>query len=198
MNASNRPLGRVLLVVIGLSLVVGGLLTVAVMTLDVAASAWRSAGAPALAVLGTRADRGASVLAWTVALAAAVVVGVLAVVVVATRGGGRADDIVEDDGSAGDVPGSVRIDATAVQHALSSAIGAMPQVASLAVDVYRVRGGRAIRITLRPKRGVAPRKVVEEVEGVVSDLDALLGSRLPVLLRIARGGHGSNQVDRVH
>jgi hypothetical protein len=35
------------------------------------------------------------------------------------------------------------------------------------------------------------------VEEIVADLDALLGSQLPVLLEIARGGAGSSRPDRV-
>lgn len=197
MNASNRTLGRVLLVIVGLVLLVGGLAAVAVETLDMGASLWHAV-ASSLAPFGSAADRGDSVAAWSIAFGVAALVGILAIVVIATRGGGRVDVVIEDEEASAPVAGTVRIDATALQHALSSAVGAMPQVASLAVDVYRVRGERAVRITVRPKRGSAPSEIAEQVEGVVVDLDALLGVRLPVLLRIARGGAGSGQRDRVH
>jgi hypothetical protein len=197
MSASNRTLGRVLLVLVGLVLLVGGLATIAVQVLPGAASIWHGV-APSLGPLGGGASRGPLVTAWTIVLAAAVLVGVLALLVLGTRGGGRVGVVIDDDGSAGAVAGAVRIESTAVQHALSSAIGAMPQIASLSVDVYRVRRTRAIRIRVRPKRGIAPREVSDRIEEIVADLDALLGTRLPVLLQIARGGVGSAKPDRVH
>lgn len=197
MNATNRGLGRTALVVVGLALLVAGVGTILVESLPPAASIWRD-WARSLGDLGTGVARDASVTAWTWVLGGGVVLGILALVVLTTLGGGRVATVVEDDGSAEGVAGTVRIDAAAVQHALSSAVGALPQVGSLAVDVYRVRGGRAIRIRVRPRRGASPRAITEGVEGIVADLDALLGDRLPVLLEIARGGSGSGRTDRVH
>ncbi|WP_439690086.1 hypothetical protein ACRQ4C_03115 [Curtobacterium sp. SP.BCp] len=198
MNATNRVVGRIALVVVGLALLVAGAGAVLVQTVPAAAGIWHDLARPGLTDLGTRAAEEASLVAWTAVLGGAVVVGVLALVVLSTLGGGRTGTVVQDDGGADGVAGSVRIDAAAVQHALSSAIGALPQVASLAVDVYRVRGRRAVRIRVRPRRGAGPRELAERVEAVVADLDALLGERLPVLLEIARGGVGSGKPDRVH
>lgn len=197
MNATNRALGRTALVVVGLLLLVAGAATILVQVLPWATSVWRD-WSGSVADLGTAAPREASVTAWTWVLGGGLVVGVLAIIVLTTLGGGRTGTVIEDDGSADGVAGAVRIDAAAVQHALSSAIGAVPEVGSLAVDVYRVRGNQAIRIRVRPRRGAAPRAITEGVEGIVADLDALLGERLPVLLEIARGGAGSGRADRVH
>lgn len=197
MNATNRGVGRTTLVLVGLALLVLGVGTILVQTVPWAASTWHD-WAHVLGDLGRDAPRDASVTAWTWVLGGAVVLGVLALVVLTTLGGGRTGTVVEDDGSADGVAGAVRIDAAAVQHALSSAIGDLPEVGSLAVDVYRVRGQRAIRIRVRPRRGASPRAITSGVEDIVEDLDALLGDRLPVLLEIARGGAGSGRTDRVH
>jgi len=197
MNATNRALGRAALVVVGLVLLVLGVAAVLVQTVPWAASLWQDL-ARGLGDLGADASREDSVTAWTWVLGGGVLLGVLALVVLSSLGGGRVGTVVEDDGSAEGVAGTVRIDAAAVQHALSSAIGALPSVASLAVDVYRVRGARAVRIRVRPRRGASPRALTRSVEEVVTDLDALLGERLPVLLEIARGGSGSGREDRVH
>lgn len=198
MNATNRALGRIALIVVGAALLVAGLAAVLVQTVPQAADLWHDAARAALGDLGVDASRGASIAAWSWVLAGAVVLGILALVVLTTLGGGRIGTVVQDDGAPDGVPGGVRIDAAAVQHALSSAIGDLPQVASLAVDVYRVRRRRAIRIKVRPRKGAAPREITERVEGIVGDLDALLGEQLPVLLQIARGGSGSSRPDRVH
>lgn len=197
MNATNRVLGRTALVVVGLALLVAGVATILVQTVPWAATTWHD-WAGSVRDLGAGAPRDASVTAWTWVLGGAVVLGILALVVLGSLGGGRVGTVVEDDGSSDGVAGVVRIDAAAVQHALSSAIGAMPQVGSLAVDVYRVRGERAVRIRVRPRRGASPRAITTGVEDIVADLDALLGDRLPVLLEIARGGPGSGRTDRVH
>jgi hypothetical protein len=197
MNATNRGVGRTALVIVGLALLAIGLGAILVQTVPWAAAIWHE-WARSLGDLGSGAARDASATAWTWVLGGGVVFGILAIVVLSTLGGGRVGTVIEDDGSSDGVAGVVRIDAAAVQHALSSAIGAMPQVGSLAVDVYRVRGTRAIRIRVRPRRGASPRDITTGVEGVVADLDALLGDRLPVLLEIARGGSGSGRTDRVH
>ncbi|WP_420369756.1 hypothetical protein [Curtobacterium sp. L1-20] len=196
MNATNRGLGRTALVVVGLALFVAGVATILVQTVPAAASAWHDA-ARSLADLGSGASREASVTAWTWVLGGGVVLAVLALVVLSALGGGRTGTVVDDDGSSDGVAGSVRIDAAAVQHALSTAVGAMPEVGSLAVDVHRVRGRSALRIRVHPRRGASPRAITSGVEGIVADLDALLGDRLPVLLEIARGGSGSGRTDRV-
>lgn len=198
MNATNRVVGRIALVLVGLTLLLAGAGAVLVQTVPVAAGVWHDLARTGLTDLGTRVAQGTSLAAWTAVLGVAVVVGVLALAVLSTLGGGRTGTVVQDDGGADGVAGSVRIEAAAVQHALSSAIGALPQVASLAVDVYRVRGRRAVRIRVRPRRGAGPRELTERVEAIVADLDALLGERLPVLLEIARGGVGSGRPDRVH
>ncbi|WP_242090317.1 hypothetical protein [Curtobacterium sp. DN_7.5] len=198
MNATNRVLGRIALVLVGLALLGVGVVTVLVPTVPAVAAVWQDVARAGLADLGPGVARQASIAAWTALLGGAVVLGVLALVVLSTLGGGRTGTVVEDDGGADGVAGSVRIEAAAVQHALSSAIGDLPQVASLAVDVYRVRGRRAVRIRVRPRRGAGPRELTERVEAVVADLDAVLGERLPVLLEIARGGAGSGKPDRVH
>ncbi|ROP65090.1 hypothetical protein [Curtobacterium sp. ZW137] len=198
MNATNRALGRIALIVVGVALLVAGVGAVLVQTVPQAADLWHGAARATLGDLGVDAGRGASIAAWTWVLGGAVVLGVLALVVLTTLGGGRVGTVVEDDGASDSLPGAVRIDAAAVQHALSSAIGDLPQVASLAVDVYRVRRRRAVRIKVRPRKGAAPREITERVEGIVADLDALLGDELPVLLEIARGGAGSSRPDRVH
>ncbi|GGL04514.1 hypothetical protein JOE58_003110 [Curtobacterium luteum] len=198
MNATNRVLGRIALVLVGLALLGVGVVTALVPTIPAVGAVWQDVARAGLADLAPGAARQASIAAWTALLGGAVVLGVLALVVLSTLGGGRTGTVVEDDGGADGVAGSVRIEAAAVQHALSSAIGDLPQVPSLAVDVYRVRGRRAVRIRVRPRRGAGPRELTERVEAVVADLDAVLGERLPVLLEIARGGAGSGKPDRVH
>jgi hypothetical protein len=195
MNGTNRTLGRIVLVLVGLAFLGIGAGVVLVQTLPAAAGRWHDWATPVLGGLGSGATRSAAVPAWTWVLGGAVVLGVLALLVLASIRGGRTATVVDDEGPAGGLPGSVRIEAAAVEHALSSAIAPLPQVASLAVDVRRVRRRTAVRITVRTRRGAPPRELVERVEDVVRDLDALLGERLPVLLRIVRGG--SSRPDRV-
>lgn len=207
MNATNRVVGRAALVVVGLLLLVLGAGAVLVSTLPTAAALWHGLARPGLDALGTGARRDAGVLAWTVVLGGAVVVGVLALVVLATIGGGRTGVVLEDggDGDRGDgvgvdgagVGGVVRIESAAVEHALSTAVGALPEVASLVVDVHRVRGLSAVRVLVRARRGASPRVITDRVEVIVADLDAVLGEELPVLLEVVRGGLGAGRESRV-
>ncbi|PYY44281.1 hypothetical protein [Curtobacterium sp. MCBD17_023] len=195
MNGTNRTVGRIVLVLVGLVLLALGVAVVLVQTLPAAADRWHAVAEAVLGGLGSGAAREAAVPAWSWMLGGAVVLGVLALLVLTSIKGGRTSTVVDDDGPAEGMPGRVRIEAAAIEHALSSAIAPLPQVASLAVDVRRVRRRTAVRILVRTRRGAPPREVVERVEAVVADLDALLGERLPVLLRIARGG--SSRPDRV-
>ncbi|PZE91648.1 hypothetical protein [Curtobacterium sp. MCBD17_008] len=195
MNGTNRTVGRIVLVVVGLVLLALGVAVVLVQTLPDAADRWHVVADTALGGLGSGAAREAGVRAWSAVLAGAVVLGVLALLVLTSIRSGRTGTVVDDDGPADGLPGRVRIEAAAIEHALSSAIAPLPQVASLAVDVRRVRRRTAVRILVRTRRGAPPRELVERVEAVVHDLDALLGERLPVLLRIARGA--SSRPDRV-
>jgi hypothetical protein len=195
MNGTNRTVGRIVLVLVGLVLLALGVAVVLVQTLPAAADRWHAVAEAVLGGLGSGAAREASVPAWSWMLGGAVVLGVLALLVLTSIRGGRTSTVVDDDGPADGLPGRVRIEAAVIEHALSSAIAPLPQVASLAVDVRRVRRRTAVRILVRTRRGAPPREVVERVEAVVADLDALLGERLPVLLRIARGG--SSRPDRV-
>ncbi|PZE86236.1 hypothetical protein [Curtobacterium sp. MCBD17_032] len=195
MNGTNRTVGRIVLVVVGLVLLALGVAVVLVQTLPAAADRWHTAADTALGGLGSRAPRDAAVPAWSWVLGGAIALGVLALLVLTSIRGGRTSTVLEDDGPADGLPGRVRIEAAAIEHALSSAIAPLPQVASLAVDVRRVRRRTAVRIVVRTRRGAPPRELVDRVEAVVTDLDALLGERLPVLLRIARGG--SSRPDRV-
>jgi len=185
MNGTNRTLGRVVLVLVGLVFLALGTAVVLVQTLPTAADVWHTA---ADRTLGGLRSGAADTSAWWWALGGAVLLGVLALLVLSSIGGGRTGTVLEDDGPDGGLPGQVRIEAAAVEHALSAAITPLPQVASLAVDVRRVRRRTAVRIVVRTRRGAPPREVVDRVEDVVRDLDALLGQRLPVLLRIVRGG----------
>jgi hypothetical protein len=195
MNGTNRTLGRVVLVLVGLAFLGIGAAVVLVQTLPAAADRWHGWAAPTLRGLGSGADRSAAVPAWSWVLGGAVLLGVLALLVLTSIRGGRTATVVDDEGPTGSLPGRIRIEAAAVEHALSSAIAPLPQVASLAVDVRRLRRRTAVRITVRTRRGAPPRELVERVEDVVRDLDALLGEQLPVLLRIVRGG--SSRPDRV-
>jgi hypothetical protein len=192
MNGTNRTLGRVVLVLVGLVFLALGAAIVLVQTLPAAADLWHTAADRTLGGLRSGAS---GVDLWWWALGGAIAIAVLALLVLSSIGGGRTETVLEDDGPVGGLPGQVRIEAAAVEHALSAAISPLPQVASLAVDVRRLRRRTAIRVLVRTRRGAPPREVVERVEDVVRDLDALLGERLPVLLRIVRGG--SSRPDRV-
>ena len=89
MNATNRVVGRIALVLVGLALLLAGAGAVLVQTVPVAAGVWHDLARTGLADLGTRVAQGTSLVAWTAVLGVAVVVGVLALTVLSTLGGGR-------------------------------------------------------------------------------------------------------------
>ncbi|WP_066522378.1 hypothetical protein [Curtobacterium ammoniigenes] len=202
MNRGNRALGRGALIVAGLALIIAGVEALLLALTPSARQMWRTATAGAARALAS-ATRGPSggaaagpVSAWWVVIGVSTAVAILAIVVLATRGGGRTDEVIVDEDRSGRIPGVVRVSTPAVQRALSTAIDALPEVQSLAVDVYAVRRVPTIRVRVRPHRGVAPRRLIDDVTTIVEGLDDLLGTHLPVLLHVARSS-GNDRAPRV-
>lgn len=191
MNATNRILNRVLLLIGGVLLAAVGLGAVlGTVRPRWAASLLDDATATAEAIAQS-ADRtveiaglGPAPLALLIGVAAAVVLTVLLVAFLWTRGGGRRHEVLEITSDTG---------RTTVDHGVAAAfltepLAARPDVLSARAGVYGVKGRPAIDLVVTLRRGADPARIAAAAERVVADWDSLAGRRVPVLVHLADRG----------
>jgi hypothetical protein len=191
-NATNRVLNRIVLLLVGIVLAAAG----AIEILLAARPAWAM---PALDAAGRGARAAlAHVLSWTVAgpdgrdiavaTVLAFVVGavllVLLIVFLATRGGGRTSTVLRVDEERGDTA----VDRTVADAVLTAPLRDRPDVLSAHTSVYRVRRAPAIRFAVTPRQGASLPRVIRAVDQAVADWDALAGTEIPVVLHLQGRG----------
>lgn len=191
MNGTPRGLNRTLLGAFGTVLIAAG-----------GAAAWAAASkefARDLTSAGTlvwgsvqenlAAGRigGTGISWWTAAvLAVFILVAVLLVCWMAAQGTGRSNQLAHQEGEMGDTT----VDTAVAAKAIKTALARNPQVLSTSVQSWKTRstaGGTGLKVTVQARKGASPAEVGSAVEHLVDDLDRLLGTQLPVLLRIKAG-----------
>ena len=188
MNATNRGLNRVFILVVGLLLLGIGALVVAAAAIPEWLAAWSEGSADVGESLGraiASAPLGFSAHSWILAAGAgvAVLVAVVLVVFVLRQGRGHTRTVLRRDGDGGEIA----VDADVVHSSIERALRDHPGVASVSVSSYRVRADGAVKIDIGVRRGVSPADIREAADAVVADWDALLGESLPVLITINAG-----------
>jgi hypothetical protein len=180
MTRSNRTLNRLVLALVALLALAGA-----------AALAWPAAARAHLEVAGlvvppaprlgldallAGPDRlGVAGAAAAVALVALL----LAVAWAASRGRGGTATVVDVDG--------VRIDIHAVRDLLQSSLGPTPAVVGVGATAHRLRGRTALRVTVLTRRHADLPALLDGVRTAIDDLDAALGARVPVVVRVRTG-----------
>lgn len=190
MNATNRAMNRVVLLVAGLVLLAGGTAALGAAMLaggaapaplrDVAAAldaATAAASQPLVDVPGA----GRLPLAALVAIGAGVALVILLLVFLCTRGGGGAREIWE----ARAADGRTAVDRSVADALLTTGLADRPDVLSARTAAYRVRRQPAIRLAVTARPGAGLPQVIAAAEAAVDDWDALLGRRMPVVLHLA-------------
>lgn len=190
MNTTPRLLNRLVLGVVGLLTLALGAAGLAVLALPAVASWWRGAApraGDALDGLRTRTTLEGQADTWLwIALAAFLVLLIVMLVVwIAAQGRGRTGLFATgaDTGTAG----SVTITAAAAEQALKAALLERSDLAGASVSTWQVRGEPGLRVRVLPRKGVPPYVVAAEVSRLVEALDAVTGSRPPVLISIDSG-----------
>ena len=197
MNNTNRALNRILLAITGLALLSAGVLAAGAALVPARGELWSTitsgllerwrhllATAPAPDPLGSW---------WALAVPALPLLGAVASVVWLTRqGGGRTGTAaLAQDPELGDTAVDVSYLAAAVEEALEC----NRAVVGSSLTAWRGQGNRrnrrntspGLRLTLQARKGASPREVADLAEGLVSGIDALLGHRSTVLVRIGSG-----------
>ncbi|WP_105032464.1 hypothetical protein [Arthrobacter ruber] len=217
MNTTPRLLNRFVLAVVGLIALALGAGGLALLTLPAAAGWWRSAApraGQAVEDLRSRTTLEGQEDTWLwIALALVLVflivmlivwiaaqgrgrTGLFATGTVTGRGGGGATG--RGDSSGGGTAGSVTITAAAAEQALKAALLERPDLVGASVSTWRIRGVPGIRVRVLPRKGVPPYDIAVEVSRLVEALDAVTGSRTPVLISVSSGARARfTRADRV-
>lgn len=191
MNGTPRGLNRVLLGAFGLVLIGTGIL-----------SAWSGASAGFARSLTQHASAawvhvqeqlaaaripGTDTSWWSVALVAALLLcAVLLVAWIAAQGRGRTNQLARRHGENGDTT----VDAAVAAQMIKAALAENPQILATSVQAWNCKtaaDGAGLKITLQARKGSSPAEVGSAVERQVELLDRLLGTRVPVLIRIKAG-----------
>jgi hypothetical protein len=188
MNATNRALNRMLVLVIGLLLAIIGAGAAALAFVPMVRDAWDAAsGTVASQVTGfvqsnPLAGTGAS---WPLAAALAllVIAIVLLIVFVVRQGGGHTRTAVTERAD----DGIVRIDSAVAEHALEDALATHPEFVASHVSTYAVRRTPVLKVSVTCRRGVSPADASRIVDDTLTALDRLLGRELPALVQLSGG-----------
>lgn len=186
MNATNRALNRLFLLVVGLLLVVAGAAAIALGALPAVATQWRStAGALGRGARPWVADRTvgtASLLVVGIAVVALVLV-LLLVAFIAKQGRGRtAAALQHRDGTT-----STRIDLAVPKSLLEAHLRDRDELVGLRISAYEVRSTPMLKITARCRRGVSPALVAELIGSAVRDLEQIIGTDVPAFVQLTGG-----------
>lgn len=189
MNATNRVVNRIALVLVALVLGVGGaiLLLYAMgpvwaqpLRAEIEAAAAAGSGLFGDAAVALPDGREVPMAALAAAGGGAVIV-VLAVVFFATRGGGRSSTAL----SVREVGGVTSADASIVGAVVDAELQGRSDVIAAHTDVHVVRGETVVRIRVRPRRGADLADVLVAAGTAIDAWAALCGTRMPVLLHFS-------------
>lgn len=188
MNKTPRALNRILLAVIGLTLMAAGALAMLV-TIPAVGQWWRFAAGQAgrwsgAALRDTTLPGQRDSWLWIALIAVMALTAILMIAWAANQGRGRSGIFARDDDG---TTGTVTITASAVEQALKAALQERGDLVNSAVATYEFRREPAVRIRVFPRQGVAPHVIAEEVSALVEALDLVAGRQAPVLISISAG-----------
>ncbi len=198
MNSTNRVVNRLFLIVVGAALLAAGLAAIAVAVLPQWTHVWRST-APSVADLIGQSWRvgvafaGIPQVPWLLLLipVAALVAIVLLLVLIFAQGRGRSPRVVESRELPSAAKARLTVDTSIAGEAIRASLAGERDVAAVAVSAYRVKGTPALKITVTPRRGAAPGRVLARTEHAVAAWDELLGIRIPVFIHLQGGARAA-------
>lgn len=192
MNATNRALNRLILLIGGLLLAAAGASALLWVTRPVWAegvlrSIERSVREAAEAIAEPTIEVGAVgdvPVAAVVAVAVSLVLAVALIVFVFTRGRGHVHEVVRMTAP----DGRTDVDRDVVDAVLVRPLSERPDVLSARTGVYGVRGTPTVRLSVTVRQGASLGDVLAAARHAVQDWDVLLGSRTPVLVHLTDRG----------
>ena len=191
MNGTHRGLNRTLLAMMGLVLIGAGAAAVLAGSNTGFARNWTATGTQAWARiqenLAAARIPGMDTSWWTLAaLVMLLLIAVLLVGWIASQGTGRTNQLAEQT----DAKGNTSVDAAVAAQVIEASLARNTQVLSTSVQSWKIRGsagGTGLKIIVQARKGASPAEVGTAVGHAVDGMDELLGTQLPVLVRIKAG-----------
>ncbi|POH75340.1 hypothetical protein [Arthrobacter glacialis] len=193
MNGTRRGLNRTLLALLGLLLIAAAGLGILAGTSRGFALSWTEAGMDVWARiqerLGAARIPGTEISWWTVAVFSLLLFAtVLLVCWIASQGTGRSNQVAQMQSEAGDTT----VDTAVVSQAVKAALAQNTHVLSTSLQSWKTKGGSGItgtglKLSVQARKGASPVELANDVEHLVTEIDALLGTQIPVLVRITSG-----------
>lgn len=191
MNETPRLVNRIVLGILGLVLMGAGAGIQAVLLIPAAAHWWQQAAgrfarstesfAASIAIPG----QNSSFLWVGVALLGALLM--LAMVIwIANQGKGRTTILAADE-RVGEAEGLVSINSSLAEQLLSEALVELPELLSVSVTTYELKGEPGLKLRVLPRQGVPPQRIAAVVSTLSEALEELVGQPVPVLLCIGAG-----------
>jgi hypothetical protein len=163
MTRSNRIANRLILAFIGIAALTGAAL-----------AAWPHLGVPAFPLPSADDER----VLWIVIAVAAVVVA-LSVAWIVTRGRGHTAYAFSTS--------HVRIDAAVIESMLTDRLAASPDILTVRTRAFRVRTAPVLLATVQVRRHPDLGAVTHDVQAAIAHVDAVCGTRLPVIAHVTTG-----------
>jgi len=192
MNATNRGVNRVILFVVGVTMIgAGGAVVMAMLSPDAGNlwQSWLATGAEWTVSADERSRiSAATTLSWFTLgiLALLVVVVIIAVMIIARLGGGRSSVVIREEAGAG-TQGSVTIRHGFAADAITQSLAAHDEILSSRVNARRLWGADLLHVSVTPRQNTSPVDIAETVTGLVDRLASLLGREVPTLVTIHAG-----------
>ena len=192
MNATNRAVNRIVLLIGGLVLLAAGAAALAVATIPVAADAWTSGiesttewirDAHAATLFAAQPGASWLVVGVFAVLAAIVVIGFI---VLAHLGGGRSGIVIRDDAGTG-VEGPVTLRNGFAADAITGSLARQDEILTSRVSARRVRGREVLHVSITPRQNTSPVDIAETVARLVDNLAVVSGRKVPTLVSIRSG-----------
>lgn len=201
MNATNRGVNRIVLMLVGLVLLVAGGAVVAVAVRPAAGDIWRSGASSATRwmreVDGQSRISDAATVSWFMLgmIAVLSLVVVVAVIVIARLGGGRSDAVIRVESGEGP-QGPVTIRHGFASDAITRSLAAHDEILSCRVSARRVRGADVLHVSVTPRQNTSPVDVAAAVTRLVDNLATVTGEETPTLVSIRSGVRARLAADR--
>jgi hypothetical protein len=189
MNNTNRALNRTLTVLIGLILLAAGAAVIAIATIPVVRTNYRSGAGSVRRQLEAAlsdhplASTGTSWI-WIAVLAVLLAITILLIVFITRQGHGQHGTLYLGQPNAG---ATTQIDSAVAEELIQHDLADRPELLSSRVTTYLVRKTPVLKVSVTCRRGVSPRNAVTIVENALVAMDAVLGIQVPALIQISGG-----------
>lgn len=191
MNRTNRALNRIVLFIVGFVFLAIGAVLVTIVAWPQGATYWTDAGKAGQSWAENAVSTttvGATTISWiAIAALALILLLVILLVVALTRiGGGRTHTVLRSTGEQNPL-GRVTVRDAFVSDALTHALGQRDDILFSSVTANDVKKEPVMHVSVTPRQNTSPKRVIEDVDRLVTNLNALTGQSVPTYISVHSG-----------